>query len=168
MYNHILVGYDSTEESHKALDSAIDFAKMNPELTLTVAHVYTRDSSWETATIDSPLNSRVVTSPGLDNTYVGRVEPEHEYVSDSRFDRHAENDELMEKARHHLEGKGVHARFELLDGPTASSLVHYAKEHRVDLIVVGQTHREGLQKWFTSSVSKEVLKEAPSHVLIVK
>ncbi len=168
MYKHILVGYDSTEESQKALNSAIEFAKLNPDLTLTVAHVYTGERTAEATAIDDPLASRVVTSPGLDNSYIGRIPPEQEVYRESPYNRHSEGDEIMEKARTQLEGKGIHAKFELLDGSAATSLINYAKEQQVDLIVVGHTHREGLQKWFTSSVSKEILKEAPSHVLLVK
>lgn len=57
---------------------------------------------------------------------------------------------------------------EVLVGPPATEIVRYAREHGIDLIVVGTHGRGPIRRAFVGSVAERVLREAACPVLIVR
>ncbi len=63
--------------------------------------------------------------------------------------------------------RGGHAVLETSDRP-AEAIVHYAAEHRIDLIIMGTHGREGFAHLLMGSVAETVVRSAPCPVLIVR
>ena len=69
---------------------------------------------------------------------------------------------LVEKSRHiYLECEGV-----ILKGDVTDSIVSYAKEDQIDLIVMGTHGAKGIEKILLGSVAERVLKRASCPVLM--
>jgi nucleotide-binding universal stress UspA family protein len=63
----------------------------------------------------------------------------------------------------------LHARPVLLTAPgTAEAIVQYAKDHRIDLIVMGTHGRRALSHVLLGSVAERVVRTAPGPVLTVR
>src|SRR5690606_4223332 len=56
----------------------------------------------------------------------------------------------------------------LKNGHPAEAILAYARDHEIDLIVMGTHGRRGLRRWILGSVTEEVLHEAPCPVLAVR
>ncbi len=77
--------------------------------------------------------------------------------------------ELREKLASDVErlrGKGVDISTVFVDEAPETAIVRVAKEHEVDLIVVGSHGRSGLSRFLLGSVSEAVAKHAECEVLI--
>ena len=55
-----------------------------------------------------------------------------------------------------------------LEGDPASEIVQYARDARLDLIVMGTHGRTGIDRLVLGSVAEKVLRNAPCSVLVVK
>lgn len=55
-----------------------------------------------------------------------------------------------------------------LMGDAASSILEYAEKTQPDLIVMGSHGRSGFQRFLLGSVSSQVLRHAPTSVMVVK
>lgn len=55
----------------------------------------------------------------------------------------------------------------VLQGHPESLIIDYAKEHRVDLIVLGTHARSGIERFLLGSTAEAILRHAPCPVLIV-
>ncbi|MCP4358226.1 MAG: universal stress protein [Chloroflexi bacterium] len=53
-------------------------------------------------------------------------------------------------------------------GPAAETIIDYAREHPIDLIVMATHGRSGLKRWVYGSVADKVLRGADSHVWLVR
>jgi nucleotide-binding universal stress UspA family protein len=53
-------------------------------------------------------------------------------------------------------------------GPAAETIIDYAHEHPVDLIVMSTHGRSGLQRWVYGSVADKVLRAAGIPVLLIR
>jgi nucleotide-binding universal stress UspA family protein len=53
-------------------------------------------------------------------------------------------------------------------GLPAEEIVHVAQKMQVDLIVMGNKGRRGIDRWVLGSVSEKVLQQAECPVLVVK
>lgn len=56
----------------------------------------------------------------------------------------------------------------VLSGGVAKTIVHYAREHEVDLIVICSHGRSGLSRWVLGSVTSRVLRKAPCSTLVIR
>jgi nucleotide-binding universal stress UspA family protein len=135
--NTIVIGYDDTDPSKRALDRALELAKAFGS-TLVVTSV-------------APVGSGGGRSMGaLDPT-----------------DSPADHREELTHARAAIESAGVPAQYVLGVGGTADAIVETAEEHGADLIVVGTRELGFTQRLLGHSVSGEVAREAHCDVLIV-
>ena len=66
------------------------------------------------------------------------------------------------------EGTGIRFRHNFLFGAPARTLLNYAKEHDVDIIVMGTHGRTGLSRLLMGSVAEEVVRRADCPVVTVK
>jgi nucleotide-binding universal stress UspA family protein len=72
--------------------------------------------------------------------------------------------EAIEAAR--LRGLDLSAA--IISGHPAEAILDYAKQHRVDLIVMGHRGMSNLKRFFVGSVADRVVDHAPCMVLIVR
>jgi nucleotide-binding universal stress UspA family protein len=133
----IVVGYDETEASKRALERAAQLTKaFDSELTvLSVAPVM--------------LNAARSAGP-LDPT-----------------DMPEKHQEELDRAREYLESEGVSAKFQAAVGEPADTIVELAQDRGADLIVVGTRDHSFAGRLFGQSVSESVAHKAHVDVMIV-
>jgi nucleotide-binding universal stress UspA family protein len=135
--NTIVVGYDDTKESKRALDRAADLAEaFGAKLVVTSV-------------------APVMVSIGRS---AGAIDP-----TDTPADHVAE----LEKAREHLGERGLTADLQAAVGEPADTIVLLAEERNADLIVVGTREPNVLERLLGQSVSAAVSRQAHCDVLIV-
>ncbi len=137
MIKTILVGYDESEESRRALERAATLAKAL-EAKLVVTSV---------APVTMPASGRSV---GADPTETG-----------------AEHRQELHEAHVYLEGQGLTADYIEAVGHEAESILAAARDRSADMIVVGSRELSRLQRLLGQSVSDAVSHGARCDVLIV-
>jgi nucleotide-binding universal stress UspA family protein len=134
----IVVGFDGSEHSRKALERAADIANG-----ATLAVVCSADVS------------RLMRDPAGGASAVDPADAE------------ARTNALAE-ARKFVEGRGVEAVFIEGHGNAADVIVQEAEESGADLIVVGTRGLNAARRLFMGSVSTNVVHHAPCDVLVVR
>ena len=76
-------------------------------------------------------------------------------------------EQLREFAKVHVEG-GVQAKVTVEEGVVTESILDFARENSIDLIVMGTHGRRGLQRLTLGSVTERVLRKAGCPVLAVR
>lgn len=74
------------------------------------------------------------------------------------------NDELAKLPQEDW-GEGIPVQRKTLAGPEFLEIVRYAKENKIDMIVMGTHGRTGLSHVFMGSVAEKVVRKAPCPVL---
>ncbi len=144
VFRRILVAFDGSEYSRRALKTAAILAKVH----------------------GSKLLILYVTVPSVYS--YGRMSPT--YID--RIDRIArqEADVVLKTARDLVRGTDLNIRTEVIKGtlsPVQAITEHAAKGH-ADLIVVGTRGMSGFKKLILGSVSSGVVAHAPCPVLVVR
>ncbi|ABM80550.1 universal stress protein [Hyperthermus butylicus] len=131
-YSCILVGYDGSNASRRAVNRAIEIAKA----------------------LGSKLVIATVIPPPT--VFLGELMvPEH--IDMSMFEEQARKS-LEALVREVREAAGLeHVKHVLLVGDQAEELVRYAEENGCDLIVVGRRGRGSLERLILGSVSSKVI-----------
>lgn len=138
MYRRILVGYDGSEASRKAFDTACDLAaKHGAEL--------------------------FVLSVARPPDVADDVETEAVIENSRRYHRR-----LLAELKPTVASKGVKAHFEVGVGHPAEQIIYDADRHDVDLIVVGSRGHSKFTRLLLGSISKQVVQYAGRAVLVVR
>lgn len=140
-YQHLLVAYDGSNLSKKALKHAVELAQAFGSK-LTVAHAF--------ATPMLNSGDMLITAP---------AEWAQEYA-DYAF-------KVLDGAKE-LVPAGVAADFKSLEGYAAQSVLDYAEEEGVDLIVMGSRGLGPIREFVLGSVSHNIVQHAKIPVLVVK
>lgn len=139
MHRKILVALDGSRESEKALREAIRLAKL------------------EGATIHAVHIVRLPDAPS------SRAEVEH------RIERTEDDTRvILHEAKRLADAAGVKCAAEVIYGHPAEQILHAAKNHHADLIVIGRRGLSGIRRFHLGSVSEVVARHAEMDVLIVK
>jgi nucleotide-binding universal stress UspA family protein len=135
--NKIVVGYDDSEASQRALERTAQLAKAF--------------GSQVVVTSVAPIVASIGRSAGaIDST-----------------DPPAKHIEELAAARQYLEGQGVKADYQAAVGRPADTIVELAQERGADLIVVGTREPNVIERLLGQSVSEAVSHKAHCDVLIV-
>lgn len=142
VYERILVGYDGSDNSERALKRAIELARQSKaELRITVVADTVRYAAsasggiYRTFNEQTKRNAMNLASAALDTASKAGVQSV--YASDE-------------------------------EGQPADMLLTLATEYKVNLIVVGRRGVRGLERFLMGSVSTSVINHAKCDVLVVK
>lgn len=144
MFKNILIAYDGSSYSEKALEAAMNFMEKDSEAQLHVLNVMDA----------APLTGHGFYGPGLTSTVLGE------------FDETA--DKLLDEARELVVDYEEKCVFYKVKGNPAEELVDYANDNEIDLIIMGSRGLGAVRGLLLGSVSSRVLQQADCHVLVVK
>lgn len=143
LFSKILLAYDGSKASNKALDKAVELAKATPGSVLHVVHAFE-----------------------FPRFFIGEaLAPLPASVNKDYYDLAVQT---TEEVKQRLEGEGLHVQVELLQGSPAEVILNYAKEHGMDAIVIGSRGLGGIREFVLGSVSHNVVQSARIPVLVVK
>jgi nucleotide-binding universal stress UspA family protein len=138
MYRRILLGYDGSDASKKAFETACSLAL--------------RDSAqlWVLSVARPP-------------EIADDVETEAVIEHSRRF-----HQRLLAELKAAATRKKIKAHFEVAVGHPAEQIIYHADQHGVDLIVVGDRGHSKFARLLLGSVSKQVTEHADRPVLVVR
>ncbi|KRE49768.1 universal stress protein [Paenibacillus sp. Soil724D2] len=142
LYSKILVAYDGSEASDKALDSALKLAKLNHYSKLDIIHIFNLPTY--------VLGSSVVIPPiVIENNYLNYSEQVIGKI----------NEKIADFSNIHIEVRS---------GSITKEILKYADEIQADLIIVGSRGLSSIGEFVLGSVSHNVVQHAKLPVLVVK
>jgi nucleotide-binding universal stress UspA family protein len=140
-YKRILVGYDGSDNSKRALDRAVELARSaGSELSVVVA-------------VDTV--SYALYSTG-------------QYYYPIRDDMTQHAKKLLAEAIETAKLAGIAATGWVKEGRPADTIITTASENGADLIVVGRRGIKGIERFLIGSVSSAVVSSSKCDVLVVK
>lgn len=98
----------------------------------------------------------------------GRVEDPLEYTSQEQMEGVKHSTAGLDVARKLGEKNGVKVTAVHRDGSVGNEILAAAKEHEVDMIVIGSEGRTGFKRLALGSVAESVMKEAEVPVTVVR
>jgi nucleotide-binding universal stress UspA family protein len=143
IYSKIMVATDGSEPARRAVDSAIEFAKLS-ETKLYAVHVialgfysttHSRDSKWEKAMKEQLIKEGKETTAYVENA--GRV-------------------------------ANVEVESVILEGSPAEEIIDFAEKNDIDLIVMGTHGITGISRFLLGSVAENVVRHSKKAVLVVR
>ncbi|MFD7521589.1 MULTISPECIES: universal stress protein [Paenibacillus] len=140
---NILVAYDGSEVSKKALEKAVGLAKSNPSAKLEVVHV----ANMPNLVVGEALIS---TPAGMSGEYYELAE------------------QIKDEAKQRLVSLSQPAEVYLLNGNPGRAILEHAERTGRDLIVIGSRGLSGVREWVLGSVSHYVVQHAQIPVLVIK
>ncbi|MNP43405.1 Stress response protein NhaX [compost metagenome] len=143
LFSNILVAYDGSKASKKALDHAIALGQATPSAKLTVIHVF-----------------------GFPRAYFGEAYASiPATVTKEYFDL---SEQTVQEAKDRLDAAGVTGTVKMIQGSPAEVVLDYAKVNETDVIVIGSRGLGGIREFVLGSVSHNVVQHARVPVLVVK
>ena len=151
MLTRILVPYDGSKYSVKALEKAMELShNLDSEIFLfSVVHV------------------DYISPPGM----LGLVRTKSEKESIKKWAKSVKMDaeKLLKSAVKKCEIKGVSASYNIVQGNITNEILSFAKRKKISLIIIGSQGLHGIEKLKTlGSVSRRVSEQAKCPVLIVR
>ncbi|MDQ3851261.1 MAG: universal stress protein [Thermoproteota archaeon] len=157
LYKKILVPYDDSEPSNKALDHAVNIAKMSGNSEVILLYVIAEFPTYHF--IERPARS---IKTGEKITLSQFLKEVYELMEVSA------NDVLNKKKEEIKKTMGVEIRTKLLTGHISNTIIDFAAKEKVDLIVIGNVGRSGISKIkMLGSVSRSVSEKAACPVMII-
>lgn len=152
LFSKIIVPYDSSSYSKKALSRAIEIA-------------HNLESEIHIVTV---VNVGYVSPPGM---LKGLTRSKSDKNSIKKWKKSAKEDteKMLKREVSRCDSKGISATYKILEGNVADSILDYSKRRRATLIVIGSQGLSGVKKIkILGSVSRKVSELAPCPVLIVR
>ncbi|RDU35339.1 universal stress protein [Neobacillus piezotolerans] len=165
-FRKIILAYDGSDGSDKALNLASVLVKGNTETKLTVVNVY--EEKIETRRVDITGESRLALHGYLIEgmpappSSLGYSQAQHStqaIISNSV-------DHIFFEAKRRL--GDTNASFRVLEGTPAESICDYAEEIGADLIIIGSSGKGGIAGLLIGNITEKVSRHAPCNVLIAK
>lgn len=142
-YSRIVVAYDHSDLSKKALQMAMNLAKQDKLIQLYVV------------TVMQPVRPLPYSSYGY-ALALNRESQEKEFQA------------IRNEIEEELKTLPNKSKLMLLEGLPGQMIVEFVKEYDADLVVMGSRGLSGLKELFLGSVSHFVVQKAPCPVFIVK
>ena len=149
MISNILVPHDGTEMSDKALEKAVELAKVF-KAELVLFHVIE----------ETPVPPSLML--GGDTVLINRARRSARKVLEKGWDK------MVEVKTHELENDKVNLRGECRYGSASEQILRFAKSNKIDMIVMGSRRLKGIMKIKAlGSVTRKVSEIADCPVLVV-
>lgn len=147
MFNKILCAYDGSEHAKKALQSVMQLCKENSNAELHILHT-------------------IKFEPIPTNIYgqIGVTVDQNEYIELTK----KYGEQILTEAINLVQTEGLKAHGLLFYGDPAATILEFATENSVDLIVMGSRGLSTFKELFLGSVSHKITQSAKCSVLIVK
>ncbi len=145
MYKKILVPLDGSQLSENSLEHLKSLVKGSNQPEVVLLRVVEPISSFDASALAS---SGFLIGDILHN----KTEDAKNYVSG-----------IANK----LEGEGMYARGDVVNGQPAEAILDYAEKNNIDLIVMSSHGRTGISRWAFGSVADKVLHHSKVPVLLV-
>ncbi|HLR67985.1 MAG TPA: universal stress protein [Virgibacillus sp.] len=169
-YKHILVGFDGSAYSKKALETAEHMAKKY-DAKLFVVYVDEPSAVKGSSMVSTESNTSFVEQPIYNvSSFTNTDQPIMEQHSKMNVDERANDEEVLtplHDARNILSER-VDVEYVHLTGNPTTAMIKFAKYNHVDVIVVGKSGVTGMEQLFIGSVSKNIVKKAECSVIVVK
>lgn len=157
MYQKILVPYDDSEPANRALDHASNIAKMSGQSEVILLYVIAEYPSYHF--IERPARSIKTGEKTTLSQYLKEV---YELIEERA------NDVLERKKEEIKKSVGIEIRTKILTGHISNTIIDFAAQEKIDLIVIGNVGRPGISKIRTlGSVSRSISERAPCPVMII-
>ncbi|CAI6242643.1 Stress response protein NhaX [Bacillus subtilis] len=162
--DRIIVAFDGSENSKKALQTAIDLAK-TVNAAITVAHSH--DMKDNQTIIDPPRPAAGASYIGgsmtsVPDPLISDVAPPEPMIYEDR------TEEVIAEARMMLNDQQANGDIDILEGDPAESIIEHANRISADMIVTGSRDQNRLKKLIFGSVSEKLSAKSDIPVLIVK
>lgn len=139
-YKNILVAVDGSEQSYDALREAIETAQAN-DSQLKILYV---------------LNDKLANIPvHLDTMTLYKSVQEH-------------SDYVVDQVQGYLKDTEVNFEIVRLTGSPKREIINYAKENNIDLIVLGSTGLDAIDRFIIGSTTQYIVNHASCNVMVVK
>ncbi|NBG88603.1 universal stress protein [Isachenkonia alkalipeptolytica] len=149
----LLVCFDGSEQSHKAVKAAKDLALTDEKKEITLLHVYPEkeDSYWKAVEENRPRPSKELSG--------------HERLQIEKF---MNIKKMAGEVKEDLEKANIRVNKKIIKGEPVEKITEIAEKEGYDLIIIGNRGLGGLKKFMLGSVSNGVIQEAKGNVLVVK
>ncbi|MCT0501452.1 universal stress protein [Lactococcus cremoris] len=139
-YKNILVAVDGSEQSYDALREAIETAQAN-DSQLKILYV---------------LNDKLANIPvHLDTMTLYKSVQEH-------------SDYVVDQVQGYLKDTEVSFEIVRLTGSPKREIINYSKENNIDLIVLGSTGLDAIDRFIIGSTTQYIVNHAFCNVMVVK
>ena len=157
VFKTILVPYDGSAMSDKALDKAVELATVIKESRIIIIHVVPE--------IPTPIFSRVIRSP-----QTGEVITYSEYMVALYQEMESEMRKRLEERKEKYSKYEFSIEIYITRGIPTDKIIEYAADKKVDIIVIGSIGVTGISKFFKGlgSVSRSVSEKVTCPVLIIR
>ena len=157
VFKTILVPYDGSAMSDKALDKAVELATVIKESRIIIIHVVPE--------IPTPIFSRVIRSP-----QTGEVITYSEYMVALYQEMESEMRKRLEERKEKYSKYEFSIEIYITRGIPKDKIIEYATDKKVDIIVIGSIGVTGISKFFKGlgSVSRNVSEKVTCPVLIIR
>ncbi len=155
-YRRILVPYDASEMSDKALKRAIEIAKSN-QSDIFIIHVIP----------EIPISSRQISSIKTSDKGEILITPSTKEIYDKM---ESDMNSVIEAKMKDYSKKQINIESSIKIGSIVETIVKFTKEKDIDLIVFGNKGLSGLSGFFKGldSVSRRVAEKTSCDILIVR
>lgn len=140
MFKKILIPLDGSKLAERAIPHAIYMARIF-ESQIQLLHVLDFSPYQDTSTVTEPLNWQI---------------------------NKAQADLYLNGIAAQLRGQNLNVEYHLREGKTAESIIDFAQQQGVDLIVIATHGASGLSRWNMSSIAAKVISKACLPLLIVR
>ena len=156
IYSKILVPYDGSKHAEKALNKAVNLAKLIKGSKIIILNV-----------IEEILTPPLVFPTRIRHFKTGEDTTLSTYFRDLQTDMRYKMINTLEKIKQKYENS-VKIRTVVLVGSAEDKIVGYANRQNVDLIVMGSKGLKGISRLLMGSVSRHVSEKVKCSVMIVR
>lgn len=156
IYSKILVPYDGSKHAEKALNKAVNLAKLIKGSKIIILNV-----------IEEILTPPLVFPTRIRHFKTGEDTTLSTYFRDLQTDMRYKMINTLEKIKQKYENS-VKIRTVVLVGSAEDKIVEYANRQNVDLIVMGSKGLKGISRLLMGSVSRHVSEKVKCSVMIVR
>jgi nucleotide-binding universal stress UspA family protein len=156
-FKKILVPYDGSPMSDKAMEEAVEISKLTEGAQITVIHVIQE--------ISTPIFDRAIRSPQS-----GEITSFAEYMTTAYNEIRKMMEEGLAERKKKFEAQGISIKIYITAGNPSDRIVEFAANEKIDLVVIGSVGLTGVSKLFKGlgSVSRKLSERVSCPVLIIR